>query len=227
MHIIAQQLKSVLEQLRILERKYQREENSVRLLAVSKTRPAEEISLAFASGQLEFGENYLQEAISKIEEVAENSISWHFIGPVQSNKTRDIAKYFSWLHSLDRYKIARRLSESRSQQQTELNVCIQVNISEEASKSGCAANEVKHLAEQIENLPGLRLRGLMAMPAPANDFSEQRLAFRDLHRLFDDLIAAGHGLDTLSMGTSNDMEAAIAEGATIIRIGTAVFGPRM
>ncbi len=226
MHTIAQQLKTVLAQLRNLERKYQREENSVRLLAVSKTRPAEDISLAFASGQLDFGENYLQEAIVKIEQLAENSIRWHFIGPVQSNKTSDIARHFSWLHSLDRYKIARRLSESRDKQESALNVCIQVNISEEASKSGCAAGEVAQLAEQIESLPGLRLRGLMAMPAPSEVFSEQRLAFRELRRLFDSLVLAGHKLDTLSIGTSNDMEAAIAEGATIVRIGTAVFGPR-
>ena len=226
MHTIAQQLKTVLQQLRDLERKYQREENSVSLLAVSKTRPPEDISLAFASGQLDFGENYLQEALSKIDQVNESSISWHFIGPVQSNKTSDIAQHFSWLHSLDRYKIARRLSEARPGHLNALNVCIQVNISNEASKSGCTAGEVEQLAKQIDQLPGLSLRGLMAMPAPEEGLSQQRRAFRELRHLFDDLVRAGHKLDTLSMGTSNDMEAAIAEGATIVRIGTAVFGPR-
>ena len=223
---IAQRLKTTLEQLRAFEHKYGRTENSVQLLAVSKTRSAEEIARACAIGQKDFGENYLQEAEQKITELEESNITWHFIGPVQSNKTASISANFAWLHSLDRLKIARRLSQSRPPGMAALNVCIQVNISEEASKSGIPAGEVETFSEQVTSLPGLKLRGLMTMPAPHKELAEQRKGFEKLRRLFDRLVQSGHDLDTLSMGTSHDVEAAIAEGATMVRIGTAVFGPR-
>ena len=227
MQFIAQQLNKVREKVRDFEQKYGREENSVKLLAVSKKRSTVEIRQALGCGQLEFGENYQQEAALKIQELTGNNIIWHFIGPLQANKARNIAEHFSWLHSLDRTKIARRLSSLRPPNMPDLNVCIQLNISSESSKSGTSPRELKSLAESIAVLPGLRLRGLMALPAPTNDFDEQREGFRSLRHYFDQLISAGHDVDTLSMGTTNDMEAAIAEGATIIRIGTALFGPRI
>ena len=223
---IAQRLKTTLEQLRAFERKYGRGENSVQLLAVSKTRSAEDIAKALDSGQKDFGENYLQEAVDKISQLQKSDISWHFIGPVQSNKTTSISANFAWLHSLDRLKIARRLSQSRPPEMTALNVCIQVNISGESSKSGVSVEETETLAEQVADLPGLNLRGLMAMPAPHEDLALQRRGFEKLRQLFDKLVQGGYHLDTLSMGTSNDVEAAIAEGATMVRIGTAIFGPR-
>ncbi len=226
MHFITQQLNTVRERVRAAEIKYGRQENTVKLLAVSKTRSVEEILQVLKLGQLDFGENYQQEAMSKIALLGGKDIVWHFIGPLQANKARSIAENFAWIHSVDRLKIAKRLSALRPAGMPDLNVCIQLNISNEPSKSGASTTELLTLAEGITMLPGLRLRGLMALPAPNNDFDEQRLGFRRLHNCFDRLIAAGHDVDTLSMGTTNDMEAAIAEGATIIRIGTALFGPR-
>jgi PLP dependent protein len=227
MPFIAQQLNKVHEKMRAAEAKYNRQENSVKLLAVSKRRSVDEILQALAQGQLDFGENYQQEAIGKIETLTDKNVIWHFIGPLQSNKARSIAEHFSWIHSLDRIKIAQRLSALRPIHLPDLNVCIQLNISDESTKSGTSADELFSLAESITALPRLRLRGLMALPAPATDFAEQRQGFRNLRNYFDQLMSAGHDVDTLSMGTTNDMEAAIAEGATIVRIGTALFGPRL
>lgn len=226
MQFIAQQLNMVREKVAAAELKYSRDENAVKLLAVSKTRSVQEIRQLVEQGQLDFGENYQQEASGKIATLSDNNIVWHFIGPLQANKARGIAEQFSWVHSIDRLKIARRLSALRPRKMPDLNVCIQINTSHEPSKSGAASNELMALAEAVAVLPGLRLRGLMTLPAPTFDFTEQRDRFRSLRNYFDQLISAGHDVDTLSMGTTNDMEAAIAEGATIVRIGTAIFGPR-
>ena len=227
MQIIAQQLNSVREKVRSAERKYARPENSVTLLAVSKTRSVAEILQAIEQGQLDFGENYQQEVKTKLPALSGEDINWHFIGPLQSNKARIIAENFCWIHSVDRLKIAERLSALRPSHLPDLNVCIQLNISDEASKSGVNTSELMALAESIVSLPRLKLRGLMALPAPTDDFTQQRKDFRRLREFLDQLVSAGHDVDTLSMGTTNDMEAAIAEGATIVRIGTALFGPRL
>ncbi|MEX0951447.1 MAG: YggS family pyridoxal phosphate-dependent enzyme [Gammaproteobacteria bacterium] len=205
--------------------KYGRPPESVHIIAVSKRQPAAAIRAAMAAGQRDFGENYLQEAIPKIETLPAD-LTWHFIGPLQSNKTRTVAEHFDWLHSLDRAKLARRLQEHRPDALPPLNVCLQVNISGETSKSGVDLAELPNLAAAVAALPRLRLRGLMALPAPASDFEQQRRPFRALREAFDSLNKAGFGLDTLSMGTSTDMAAAIAEGATHVRIGTAIFGRR-
>ena len=223
---IAQNIQSVRDQIYALEEKYGRPLGSVQLLAVSKTRPIEDINEAFSANQSYFGENYLQEALSKIEAATETSIEWHFIGPTQSNKTRQIAENFQWVHTIDRLKIAQRLSEQRSPELPPLNVCIQVNVSGEDSKSGVAPEETLSLAKQISELPNIKLRGLMAIPASSSDFEQQRKPFKLLRELKDEVQSQGIELDTLSMGMSNDMEAAIAEGSTIVRIGTAIFGAR-
>jgi hypothetical protein len=202
----------------------------VQLLAVSKTFPAEAVVEAMAAGQRAFGENYLQEAVDKMAEVARLQpgvpLSWHFIGPIQSNKTRPIAASFDWVHTVERLKIAQRLSEQRPPERGPLDICLQVNISGEASKSGAAEAELPELARQVAALPNLRLRGLMAIPEASNDPAQQRVAFARLRRLFEDLKAGGLALDTLSMGMSGDLAAAVAEGATIVRIGSAIFGAR-
>lgn len=226
MPTVAQQLLNIRENIHTLEKRYGREKGSVTLLAVSKTRSSEEISEAVSQGQLDFGENYQQEALHKIAELQDKGISWHFIGPLQSNKAKAVAEHFSWVHSVDRMKIARRLSDLRPADQDDLQTCIQLNISAESSKSGIDTEQLEDFASELAQLPGLRLRGLMAMPAPESDFDLQRQAFSKLYRYYEKLNDAGFTLDTLSMGTSADMEAAIAEGATIIRIGTAIFGPR-
>ena len=196
------------------------------LLAVSKTIPAERIAEAHAAGQRAFGENHVQEAVEKITVLATLPLDWHFIGPIQSNKTRLIAEHFSWAHSVEREKIAERLNAARPEGMAPLNVCIQVNVSGEATKSGVAPGEEAKLAEAIARLPRLRLRGLMAIPEPTADVTLQRRRFALLRELKDGLRARGHALDTLSMGMSDDFEAAILEGATIVRIGTAIFGKR-
>jgi len=202
----------------------------VQLLAVSKTFPAEAVLEAVAAGQYAFGENYLQEALDKIAAVSAalpgRPIEWHFIGPIQSNKTRPIATSFHWVHTVERLKIAQRLSEQRPDELGPLNICLQVNISGEASKSGVTEEELPELARHVAQLPRLRLRGLMAIPEPQTDFDRQCAAFRRLRVLSDGLRAQGLALDTLSMGMSADLAAAIAEGATIVRIGSAVFGSR-
>ncbi len=193
------------------------------LLAVSKTVSTDAIREAFHSGQRAFGENYLQEALTKIDDLSDFPIEWHFIGPLQSNKTRPVATHFAWAHGVDSLKVARRLSEQRPAGLPPLNVCIQVNISAEASKSGIAPEEAPALADAITQLPNVRLRGLMAIPSPTANPQE---AFRSLHLLLATLQKTHPELDTLSMGMSADLDEAIAEGATIVRVGTALFGPR-
>ena len=196
------------------------------LLAVSKTIPAERIAEAHAAGQRAFGENHVQEAVEKITVLATLPLDWHFIGPIQSNKTRLISQHFGWVHGVERERIAERLNAARPEGMAPLNVCIQVNVSGEASKSGVAPGDEVKLAEAIARLPRLRLRGLMAIPEPTADVMLQRRRFALLRELKDRLRARGHALDTLSMGMSDDFEAAILEGATIVRIGTAIFGAR-
>ncbi len=202
--------------------------DSVTLLAVSKTFPADAVRAAFAAGCRQFGENYVQEALDKIAALADlrARITWHLIGPLQSNKTRPVAEAFDWVHSVDRLKIAQRLSEQRPAQLPPLQVCLQVNISGEASKSGLMPAEVPGVARAVAALPQLHLRGLMAIPEPAADVAAQRAPHRALHALLTTLNAEGLALDTLSMGMSADLEAAIAEGSTMVRVGTALFGRR-
>ena len=207
-----------------------RSPDDVRLLAVSKTFGADAVIAAADAGQHAFGENYLQEALGKIAEVkaqrADLVLEWHFIGPVQSNKTRSIAEHFDWVHSVDREKIAQRLSDQRPPHLPPLNLCLQVTISGEASKSGVTLAEVEAVADAIARMPNVRLRGLMAIPEPADDEEAQRKPLRAMYVLYERLRARGLPLDTLSMGMSADLDAAIAEGATIVRIGTAIFGKR-
>ncbi len=205
-----------------------RDVSSVTLLAVSKTFPAEDVRAAFDAGQRAFGENYVQEAVAKIAELADlrSEIEWHFIGPLQSNKTKLVAENFDWVNSVDRLKIAERLSAQRPENLAALNVCLQVNVSGEDSKSGVAPEEALALAHAIAALPNLKLRGLMAIPEPEGTLDEQRAPHRRLREIMDTLRADGLDLDTLSMGMSADLEAAVLEGATMVRIGTAIFGAR-
>jgi len=219
-------LQQVRQRIAEAESRFGRAAGSVRLLAVSKTRPAEDLLAAVAAGQTHFGESYLQEALEKITALADPALEWHFIGPIQANKTRKLAEHFDWVHSIDRLKIAQRLGEQRPQDLPPLQVCLQVNISGEASKSGVTPAQLPDLARAVAALPGLRLRGLMAIPAPEPDFDRQRATFRGVRELFERLQQTGLPLDTLSMGMSGDMEAAIAEGATMVRIGTDIFGQR-
>ncbi|MDD5058933.1 MAG: YggS family pyridoxal phosphate-dependent enzyme [Sideroxydans sp.] len=198
----------------------------VHLLAVSKTFPAQAVRAAYQAGQTAFGENYLQEALDKIEALRDLPLEWHFIGPIQSNKTRPIAEHFAWVHGVDRLKIAERLSAQRPPQLPPLNICLQVNVSGEDSKSGVAPQEVLQLAREVKQLPRLKLRGLMAIPAPAADAVAQRIPFAQMRSLLENLNGQGMMLDTLSMGMSHDFAAAILEGATIVRVGTAIFGNR-
>ena len=203
--------------------------SEVRLLAVSKLHPATCVREALAAGQQAFGENYVQEALDKMAELADlrPSIEWHLIGPLQSNKTRAVAEAFDWVHSVDRLKIAQRLSDQRPAALPPLNVCLQVNISGEASKSGLTPYEVPEVARAVAALPRLRLRGLMSIPEPVEDLAAQRVPHRALRQLMQALNAQGLALDTLSMGMSDDLESAVAEGSTMVRIGTAIFGPRL
>jgi pyridoxal phosphate enzyme (YggS family) len=205
---------------------YGRDPAAIQLLAVSKTRPASDIAEAAAAGQRAFGENYAQEALLKIQALTGLNLQWHFIGPLQSNKTRLIAENFAWLHSLDDVRHAQRLNHQRPDNLPPLNVCIEVNISEEAQKAGIAPGEAENFAKLLQTLPRLRLRGLMAIPAPAPDFEQQRQLLRALRELYQQLQAQGYDLDTLSMGMSDDLEAAVAEGSTLLRIGAAIFGQR-
>ncbi|ANC84008.1 YggS family pyridoxal phosphate-dependent enzyme [Pseudomonas putida] len=200
-----------------------RDPASVQLLAVSKTKPASAIREIHAAGVRDFGENYLQEARTKQQALSDLPLIWHFIGPIQSNKTKAIAEHFDWVHSVDRLKIAQRLSEQRPAGLAPLNICLQVNVSGEDSKSGCTPADLPALAKAVAALPNLRLRGLMAIPEPTEDRATQEAAFASLRKLQEGL---GFGLDTLSMGMSHDLEAAIAQGATWVRIGTALFGAR-
>jgi pyridoxal phosphate enzyme (YggS family) len=223
---ISERLQAVTERLHMAENAAGRAPGSVALVAVSKTQPANAIREAYAAGQRAFGENYLQEALDKMAVLSDLPLEWHYIGPIQSNKTRPIAEHFDWVHGVDRLKIAQRLSDARPIEMPPLDICIEVNVSNEPSKGGVPPEEVTALADAIAELPRLRLRGLMAIPAPTNDVALQHGQFRMLRELHESLNAHGHALDTLSMGMSDDFPAAIAEGATIVRIGTSIFGPR-
>lgn len=226
MSSIAQSLEKIRNRVTVLERRYERSPGAVRVLAVSKTKPPEAVRAAAEIGQREFGENHVQDALTKLDALADMDLVWHFIGPIQSNKTRVVAARFHWVHSIDRAKIARRLNEQRPDGLPPLEVCIQVNLSGETSKSGVEPQQVEELAQVVSELPRLRLRGLMTLPQPCDELDDQRRPFAALRGILETLNAGGLALDTLSMGMTNDMEAAIAEGATIIRIGTAIFGPR-
>ena len=223
MSTIAGNIAQVEARIRAAALAVHRDVTSIHLLAVSKTKPAGALREAHAAGIRDFGENYLQEARAKQLELADLPLCWHFIGPIQSNKTRDIAEHFAWVHSVDRLKIAQRLSEQRPANLPPLNICIQVNVSGEASKSGCTPADLPALAAAISALPRLKLRGLMAIPEPTEDRAEQDAAFATVRTLQESL---NMGLDTLSMGMSHDLESAIAQGATWVRIGTALFGAR-
>ncbi|CAI8735036.1 MULTISPECIES: YggS family pyridoxal phosphate-dependent enzyme [Pseudomonas] len=223
MSTIADNLSTLAARIRAAALAAGREPSAVQLLAVSKTKPAAAVREAFAAGVRDVGENYLQEALNKQGELTDLPLTWHFIGPIQSNKTRAIAEHFDWVHSVDRLKIAQRLSEQRPDHLAALNICLQVNVSGEASKSGCTPEELPALARTIAALPRLRLRGLMAIPEPTDNEAAQQAAFARVRQLQASL---GLDLDTLSMGMSHDLEAAIAQGATWVRIGTALFGAR-
>ena len=220
-------LASVTSRIRAAETAAARPSGSVRLLAVSKTFPAEAVREAYACGQRAFGENYVQELAGKAAALADlPGLEWHFIGPLQSNKTRSVAENFAWVHSVDRLKIAERLSAQRPAAFPPIQVCIEVNVSGESSKGGVALTDLPALADAVAVLPKLTLRGLMAIPAPSDDPARQRVAFRAVREAFDALVAQGHTLDTLSMGMSADLESAIAHGSTCVRVGTAIFGAR-
>jgi len=208
------------------EKKYGRKTDSVQLMAVSKTRPASMVRAAAEAGLTEIGENYLQEALDKQRELADLGLTWHFIGPIQSNKTRAIAEHFDWVHSVDRLKIAQRLNDQRPETMAPLNICLQVNISGEESKSGLRLEELDSLADQLAALPNISARGLMAIPQATDSINDQRQAFTQLADALHRLQQKHPTMTTLSMGMSNDMDAAIAEGASIVRIGTDIFGPR-
>jgi pyridoxal phosphate enzyme (YggS family) len=226
MSIISANLQAVRARIDLTARHYGRNPCDIALLAVSKTWPASCVRAAAASGPRAFGENYVQEAVDKMAELREWGLEWHFIGPLQSNKTRLVAEHFDWVHSVDRLKVAERLAEQRPAALPPLSVCLQVNISGEAAKSGVRLEGAPAVARAMANFPRLRLRGLMAIPAPEDDREAQRRPFRQMRELYEQLRAEGLALDTLSMGMSHDMEAAIAEGATLLRIGTAIFGER-
>ncbi len=224
MNAISENLSIVRKRLHEAELLAGRPVGSVGLIAVGKTWPACALEEAYHHGQRDFGENYLQEALAKQDALKHLDIVWHFIGPIQSNKTRPLAERFDWIHGVDRLKIAQRLSEQRPGHLPPINLCIQVNVSHEFSKSGVALEDLKPLAETVSQLPRIKLRGLMAIPAPSDDFEQQRLAFRALREALEGLSIPS--MDTLSMGMSDDMEAAILEGATLVRVGTAIFGER-
>jgi len=223
---ISENISTVRAQIAKAAQDFDRPLDSVHLLAVSKTQSPEKLEQAYAAGQREFGENYVQEAVEKITTLKMPDLVWHFIGPIQSNKTATIAAHFDWVHSIDRLKVAQRLSAHRASAMGRLKVCIQVNLSNEQSKSGVTLEEVLPLCEQIEALPHLELRGLMAIPAPCESEQEQRQAFRPLSLLFKELQAIYPHMDTLSIGMSADFAAAIAEGSTMVRVGSAIFGAR-
>lgn len=224
MNTIHHALEQLRNSIQHTEQHYQRKPNSVQLLAVSKTKPASMIATAYQAGQRHFGENYLQEAMMKQQALGAFDITWHFIGPIQSNKTKAIATHFSWVHSVDSLKTARRLSSQRPTQLPPLNICLQVNISEEQSKSGITLNELPDLVNEVEQLPNLNLRGVMAIPAPCHEFTEQCKPYHALYQAVQQLNRPT--LDTFSFGMSDDLQAAIKEGATMVRIGTALFGAR-
>lgn len=223
---IAQSLQHVREELTLFERRYSRESGGVKLLAVSKRKPVTAIMEAIAAGQRSFGENYVDEGVEKIVVLADPSLEWHFIGAVQSRKCADIATHFQWAHGIDRLKVATRLSAHRPDNMPPLNICLQVNLDNESNKAGVAEDQLTELALACSLLPGITLRGLMAIPAPRQQLDDQRQVFARLHSCLSALKSEIPELDTLSMGMSSDLEAAVAEGATIVRVGTAIFGAR-
>jgi len=228
----AERLDLLQSRIRAAAARANRRPEEITLLAVSKSKPVEAIQALASLGQKAFGENYLQEAMGKIQSLAESpnhedrDLAWHFIGPLQSNKTRDVARLFHWAQTVDRLKIARRLSEQRPSELPPLQVCLQVNISGEPQKAGVAAEQLSDLADAVSQLDGLRLRGLMCLPAPSEDETKQRAPFAALRELMHTQNQRGHQMDTLSMGMSGDLEAAILEGSTLIRVGSALFGAR-
>jgi len=227
MQKIDEKLANVTARIKTAAQSVDRDASTVGLIAVSKTHPAETIAEAYRAGQRRFGENYLQEALDKQEALADlPGLEWHFIGPIQSNKTRAIAEHFTWVHSVDREKIARRLSDQRPASLPPLQLCLQVNLDDEGTKAGVSLSQLPELARAVAALPQVQLRGLMAIPAPRKDSQAQRAAFAPLRRALEALNEEGFALDTLSMGMSGDLEAAIAEGATLVRVGTDIFGPR-
>jgi len=227
---IGQSVTATLGRIRQAERQYDRKANCVSLLAVSKTKPASALLAAYAAGQTQFGENYVDEAIAKQQEIASlgrsGDITWHYIGAIQSNKTALLATHFDWIHGIDREKIAVRLSTQRSDQLPELNCCIQINIDNEPGKAGISPDELPELCAAIQHLPNIRLRGLMVIPAPRANFDQQKAIFSEVRKLFELQQRATPEFDTLSMGMSADMTAAIAEGSTLVRIGSSIFGAR-
>ncbi|UZE98083.1 YggS family pyridoxal phosphate-dependent enzyme [Alkalimarinus alittae] len=223
---IADNVKNVSQRIQKATKLASRDEKSVQLLAVSKTRGPEELKMAIQSGLTQFGENYLQEALVKIEALQEFPLVWHFIGPIQSNKTRAIAEHFDWVHSVDRLKVAQRLSTQRPSHKEPLNVCIQVNINDENAKSGIPLSEIDALSEAISKLPNLELKGLMTIPASSQSESDLRNSFKQMSAAFERLKQRHPSVDTLSMGMSGDIEIAIEEGSTLVRVGTALFGAR-
>ena len=224
MNSIGESLRKVRSIIYHAELAANRAPGAVQLLAVSKTKPAADIACAYILGQRHFAESYLQEALKKQKELGAYDITWHFIGPIQSNKTKPIAANFSWVHSVDRLKVAKRLSEQRPDHLPPLNICLQVNISNEDSKSGISLNELPQLVQEINELPHIKLRGVMAIPAPQNNYEQQCLPYRELYQVVTRLNLSG--MDTFSFGMTGDLRAAIAEGTTMVRIGTAIFGVR-
>jgi len=219
-------LRLVRERIDVAARAAGRSADDITLIGVSKTQPAAAVREALAAGLTDFGENYVQEALEKIDAAGPGAATWHFIGALQSNKTRPVAEAFDWVHTVDRAKIARRLSEQRPWHAPPLRVCLQVNLGDEQTKSGIPPDGLFELASEVAALPRIELRGLMCIPPEESDPGRQRHWFRRLHELRDELRHAGHALDVLSMGMSGDFEVAIAEGATHVRVGTAIFGPR-
>ncbi len=226
MNTITARLNQVRQRIDDAEKRYDRPPGSVSLLAISKTKPASAVLEALNAGQRCFGESYVQDALSKIEALAKHGIEWHFTGPIQSNKTRAIATHFSWVHSVDRLKIAQRLNDQRPADLKPLNICLQINMSHEKNKSGISPEALFPMAEALSLMPNIKLRGLMTIPEATKNRENQRKSFSQLRKLQQKLIKNGYSPDTLSMGMSGDLEAAIAEGATIVRIGTALFGSR-
>ncbi|MDT7526274.1 YggS family pyridoxal phosphate-dependent enzyme [Pseudidiomarina sp. GXY010] len=226
MNNIAERIKEVRNQIKQATQAAQRQPHSVQLLAVSKTKPAADVAAAHAAGQVDFGENYVQEGVQKITQLQHLPLTWHFIGPIQSNKTKDIAEHFAWVHSLDREKIARRLSQQRPAHLPPLQVLIQINIDDESSKAGIAPAQLEQMAQLIASLPQLQLRGLMTIPQADASTDQQAHSFAAMQRLFLQLQTQYDQIDTLSMGMSNDLAAAIAHGSTMVRVGTAIFGAR-
>ena len=230
MNTVQDNLLNIKNEIAEIAKKCERDPNTIQLIAVSKTKPVEQVIEAINAGQLAFGENYVQEGIEKIQyfekNMPNNDLKWHFIGPLQSNKSKLVAEHFDWMHTIDRLKIAQRLSDQRPKDMAKLNVLIQVNISQEASKSGVKPEEVTDLVKQIVALPNLNLRGLMAIPEIENDYDKQLNVFTKMQQLLQSLQKDYPFMDTLSMGMSGDMQAAIVAGSTMVRIGTAIFGAR-